>query len=251
MKKKNTEINENDSGWLMTYGDMMTLILTFFVLLFSMSTLDPVKMAEMGDAMNEARGTVNEKPIASLAEIKTMLYEIIEEEDMKKEATITWDPRGVAIELKGNVSFKPGSVDLHPRMETLLDNMLPKLLNNVNDLRNIIVEGHSDNQIITGELAKKYPSNWELSSARASKVVNTIIDKSKNLAEKGTIDNRYKDGRISGRLFAAGYADQWPADLSYEDRRMGNISENIIEKYNDSEDLKSKNRRIKIIYGKQ
>ena len=45
--------------------------------------MNPVKMAEMGDAMNEARGTVNEKPIASLAEIKTMLYEIIEE-DMKK-----------------------------------------------------------------------------------------------------------------------------------------------------------------------
>jgi len=251
MKRKNTEISENDSGWLMTYGDMMTLILTFFVLLFSMSTLDPVKMAEMGDAMYEATGKTNEKPIASLAEIKELLNEIIEEEEMKEDAKILWDPRGIAIELKGNVSFAPGSVNLHPRMEKLLDNMLPKLLNNINDLRNIIVEGHSDNQQIKGELAKKYPSNWELSSARASTVVNTIIKKSKEFAQKGTIDTHYKDGRISGRLFAAGYADQWPADISYDDRRQGKINEEIIDRYNLSEELKSKNRRIKIIYGKQ
>ena len=251
MRKKHTEIIENDTGWLMTYGDMMTLILTFFVLLFSMSTLDPVKMAEMGDAMNEATGQINEKPIASLAEIKELLYEIIEEENMNDEATITWDSRGVAIELKGNVSFTPGSVNLHPRMEKLLDKMLPKLFNNTNDLRNIIVEGHSDNQKIKGDLAKKYPSNWELSSARASRVVNTIIKKSKEFAQKGKIDTDYKDGRISGRLFAAGYAAQWPADLSYEDRRQGNINDEIINTYNLSEKLKSKNRRIKIIYGKQ
>ena len=78
MKPQKTEITENDSGWLMTYGDMMTLILCFFVLLFSMSTLDPVKMAEMGDAMHEATGQTNEKPVSSLSEIKEELYQIIE-----------------------------------------------------------------------------------------------------------------------------------------------------------------------------
>ena len=251
MNKKKTEIVDNDSGWLMTYGDMMTLILTFFVMLFSMSTLDPVKMAEVGDAMYQATGQVSEKPILSLGEIKETLYEIIEEENMEKEATISSDLRGVAIELKGNISFRPGSVEIHPKMEKLLDNMLPKLFNNTNDLRSIIIEGHSDNQKITGDLSKKYPSNWELSSARASKVVNSIINKSIEFSQKGKIDNKYKDGRISGRLFAAGYADQWPADLSYEDRRLGNISDKVIERYNISEELKSKNRRIKIIYGKQ
>ena len=251
MNKKKTEIVENDSGWLMTYGDMMTLILTFFVMLFSMSTLDPVKMAEVGDAMYEASGQINEKPIASLSEIKETLYKIIEEESMEKEATISWDSRGVAIELKGNITFKPGSVEIHPKMEKLLDNMLPKLFNNTKDLRSIIVEGHSDNQKITGDLSKKYPSNWELSSARASMVVNRIIKKSIEFSQKGKIDRKYKDGRISGRIFAAGYADQWPADLSYEDSRLGKISENVINQYNISDELKSKNRRIKIIYGKQ
>ena len=251
MNQKKTEIVDNDSGWLMTYGDMMTLILTFFVLLFSMSTLDPVKMAEMGDAMYEARGQINEKPVSSLAEIKEMLFEIVEEESMEEDAIISWDPRGITLELKGNVSFKKGSVELHPKMEALLENMMPKLFNNIKDLRNIIVEGHSDNQKIKGELAKKYPSNWELSSARASVVVNKIINKSIELAKEGKIEKEYADGRVSGRLFAAGYADQWPADLSYEDRRIGKINKKIINQYNLSEELKSKNRRIKIIYGKQ
>ena len=119
MNKKKTEIVDNDSGWLMTYGDMMTLILTFFVMLFSMSTLDPVKMAEVGDAMYQATGQASEKPILSLGEIKETLYEIIEEENMEKEATISSDLRGVAIELKGNISFRPGSVEIHPKMEKL------------------------------------------------------------------------------------------------------------------------------------
>ena len=251
MKPQKTKINENDSGWLMTYGDMMTLILCFFVMLFSMSTLDPVKMAEMGDAMYEATGQTNERPVNSLSEIKEELYQIIEQENMEEEASISWDPRGVALELKGNVSFKEGSVELNPKMENLLENMIPKLLNNTKDLRNIIVEGHSDDQKIKGSLSKKYPTNWELSSARASMVVNKIIEKSITMAKEEKIDNQYKDGRISGRLFAAGYADQWPSDLSYEDRRSGKINKEIIDQYNVSDELKAKNRRIKIIYGKQ
>ena len=251
MNNKKTETTETDSGWLMTYGDMMTLILTFFVMLFSMSTLDPVKMSEMGEAMQDASGQRKENPIFSLAEIKENLIQIISEEKMENEAMVSWDPRGVALELKGDVSFKSGSVEIHPQMDQLLDNMVSKLLNNTKDLRSIIVEGHSDNQKITGKLLEKYPTNWELSSARASIVVNEIITKSKEQAKEGKIESEYKDGRISGRLYAAGYADQWPADLSYDERRLGNINEKIINNYNLSSEKKEKNRRIKIIYSKQ
>ena len=251
---KKTEIEENNVGWLMTFGDMMTLILTFFVLLFSMSTLDPVKMAQMGDAMSEATGRLETKamkPIASLNEIKETLEEIVSETNMEDATNIAWDPRGVSIELRGDVSFAAGSTDLHPKMEELLNMMIPELLNNTNDLRTVIIEGHSDNQKISGNLAEKYPTNWELSSARASVVVNTIIEQSINFAEDGIIDRQYIDGRISGRLTASGYADQWPANVSYEERRGGNINEEIIKQFNSTEELKSKNRRIKIIYARQ
>ena len=70
--------------------------------------------------------------VNSLSEIKEELYQIIEQENMEDDATISWDPRGVAIELKGNVSFQEGSVELNQKMEKLLDNMIPKLFNNTN-----------------------------------------------------------------------------------------------------------------------
>lgn len=254
MYLKKTQIEDNPVGWLMTFGDMMTLILTFFVLLFSMSTLDPVKMAQMGDAMSEATGRVEErvaKPLASMEEIRESLNTIVSEADMAEESTISWDPRGVAIELKGDVSFSAGSTELHPKMEQLIDVMIHELLNNVNDLRTVLVEGHSDNQKISGDLAEKYPTNWELSSARASVVVNRIIDRSIEFAGSGIIDEDYVDGRISGRLSASGYADQWPADISYEDRRNGLISEKKITLLNSTKELMAKNRRIKIIYSRQ
>ena len=254
MDLKKTEIEENAVGWLMTFGDMMTLIMTFFVLLFSMSTLDPVKMAQMGDAMSEATGRLDEKvtkPMASMNEIKESLNTIVSETDMKNEATISRDPRGVSVELKGDASFATGSTELHPKMEQLLDKMIPELLNNINDLRTVIVEGHSDNQTISGVLAEKYPTNWELSSARASVVVNKIIEQSIEFADKGIIDSEYADGRISGRLTAAGYADQWPADIGYEERRGGYISKEKINKLNSTLEMMTKNRRIKIIYSRQ
>ena len=254
MVLKKTLIEENSTGWLMTFGDMMTLILTFFVLLFSMSTLDPVKMAQMGDAMSEATGRLEEKvtkPMASMNEIRESLNTIVSETDMENEATISWDPRGVSVELRGDASFATGSTELHPQMGQLLDKMIPELLNNVNDLRTVIVEGHSDNQKTSGVLAEKYPTNWELSSARASVVVNKIIEQSIEFANKGIIDSEYADGRISGRLTAAGYADQWPAEISYEERRGGFISKEKINKFNSTVELMAKNRRIKIIYSRQ
>ena len=254
MQHAKTEIEENNTGWLMTFGDMMTLILTFFVLLFSMSTLDPVKMAQMGEAMSEATGRLDERvesPMSSMNEIKENLENIIQKTNLNNEANISWDPRGIAIELQGDISFDVGSTELHPKMKEIIDLMIIHLLDNINDLRTIIVEGHSDNQKIIGPLVKKYPTNWELSSARASVVVNKIIMQSINFAQKGTINQNYADGRISGRLSAAGYAEQWPADITYEERRSGLINEEKIDELNSTTEQREKNRRIKIIYSMQ
>ena len=133
MQHAKTEIEENNTGWLMTFGDMMTLILTFFVLLFSMSTLDPVKMAQMGDAMSEATGRLDERvesPMSSMNEIKENLENIIQKTNLNNEANISWDPRGIAIELQGDISFDVGSTELHPKMKEIIDLMIIHLLFN-------------------------------------------------------------------------------------------------------------------------
>ena len=83
------------------------------------------------------------------------------------------------------------------------------------------------------KIAKIYPTNWELSSARAAEVVKYLIAKGVN----------------SSRLSASGYADIWPADKTWQEMRKGEVTPDIISELNATEDLKRKNRRIKIVIG--
>ena len=95
------------------------------------------------------------------------------------------------------------------------------------------MEGHTDNQNPTGKIAERYPTNWELSSARAANVVNYLIFK----------------GVMSGRLTASGYADRWPSGVKWSEVRSGKIDDLAIEEYNTTLDQRVNNRRIKIIFG--
>ena len=107
---------------------------------------------------------------------------------MGDKAKITQDPRGVALELDGDICFGSGSVVLKDELKKTLDSASLELMSNPKDLRSILVEGHTDNQNPTGKIAERYPTNWELSSARAANVVNYLIFK----------------GVMSGRLTASG-----------------------------------------------
>ena len=101
------------------------------------------------------------------------------------------------------------------------------------DLRSILIEGHTDNQDPAGKIAERYPTNWELSSARAANVVNYLI---------------YK-GVMSGRLTASGYADIWPDGATWSEVRSGKVDDMYISEKNTTPDQRTNNRRIKIIFG--
>ena len=222
----NVEKKESGGGWLMTYADMMTLLFAFFVLLYSMSSPDPVKMSQIQDAMDE------ESSLKSQSEIKQDFEEIIEEMGIEKSTNIISDPRGVAIEMDGDICFGSGSTNIKGTLQKILNEAAKKLLINEKDYRMVIIEGHTDSDKIPKKLQKFYPTNWELSAARASNVVNYLI----------------RQGVNSGRLQASGYADRWPAEASWFDVRSGKITDQTIAEYNLSEQQKQKNRRIKIVF---
>ena len=268
-KKKCTYPDPPDEGlpiWMGTFADMMTLLFAFFVLLFSMSTLDPVKYSAFQDAQTDQTGGVTKQentgmPIKSQVEIKEELNEMVSEieetikekmkeniensnssEDIKKmkleeveneePLKVSHDPRGVALEVDGEICFGSGSVILKEEIKLLLKEA-SNLMTNPDDKRGILIEGHTDNEPVSGELEKKYKNNWGLSSFRASEVVTYLIDSL---------------GVPQNRLVSVGYADQWPSEASWTQVRNGDVDKAFIEKANLSSAQKEKNRRIKVIF---
>ncbi len=230
-EENNTEQTSEDSQpWLMTYADMMTLLFAFFVLLYSMSSPDPVKMSAMEDAIAKEAGNGGE--LKSQNEIKEEIEEIIEDMDLHNVANVIKDRRGVAIELDGDICFESASTNIHEKLKEVLNKVSEEILKNTNDYRMVIVEGHTDSQPIPKSLKNYFPTNWELSAARASNVVNYLI----------------KQGVNSGRLQASGYADRWPAETTWLDVRSGKVNNKIIAENNATKKQMQKNRRIKVVF---
>ena len=225
---------KEEQVWLLTYADMMTLLFAFFVLLYSMSSPDPVKASQIQEAMAKEVGIEKpaEQQIKSQSEINESLKEIIEELNINENAKVTRDPRGAAIEIDGEICFGSASTDLANELIEVLNLATQNIMKNSQDFRLVVIEGHTDSDPIPEELEEYYPTNWELSSARASKVVNYLIDIGVN----------------SGKLQAAGYADRWPADMSWTDVRSGKVTNSTILEHNNTLEKKRKNRRIKIIF---
>ena len=229
MQEQNEQENSGQS-WLTTYADMMTLLFAFFVLLYSMSSPDPVKMSQIQDAMEKEAGF--EGTLQTQSQILEEFEDIVEELNLESTTNIISDPRGVALEMDGDICFQSASTEIEGPLQRVLNTAAEKIFSNKEDYRMIIIEGHTDADKIPKKLQKIYPTNWELSAARASNVVNYLIGQGVN----------------SGRLQASGYADRWPAEASWYDVRSGKITDKTIQKYNMNEQQKRKNRRIKIVF---
>jgi len=236
MKIKDEDNIKEEQVWLLTYADMMTLLFAFFVLLYSMSSPDPVKKSQLQEGMAEALGIQGKESMdmQSQSEINETIKDIIEELDLEGKASIKADPRGVAMEIEGDICFESGSTNLGEPLKEILNLATDKILSNINDYRLVVIEGHTDADAIPEELKEIFPTNWELSAARASKVVNYLIDIGVN----------------SGKLQASGYADRWPASLNWSQVRGGAVTDSVIFANNKTPEQKRLNRRIKIIFTK-
>ena len=131
-KKQEQQVEEGLPLWMGTFADMMTLLFAFFVLLFSMATIDPVKVSAMQDAMIEGTVSIeNTSPdsgsgtaMMSVNQIKESLETIIDSLDLGDDATISSDPRGVVLEIDGDICFPSLSSDLDLKELLLLKDIL-------------------------------------------------------------------------------------------------------------------------------
>lgn len=217
--------------WFSTFADMMTLLMTFFVLLFSMATLDPVKMADLAASMQDNQiNKENRVRIKSQSEIKKELKEAIEQMDMEQFARVTSSPKGTTITIDSQFAFNIGSADLKTTIFPFLDSIIP-IMKDQGNRYPIAVEGHTDNLPTSGSIALRYPSNWELSSARASAVVTYCI----------------RAGVPAGKMRAVGFAAQIPYGTSWAQTRIG-VSPDEVIAGNATDELQANNRRVEITF---
>ncbi|WP_027307529.1 OmpA family protein [Caloramator sp. ALD01] len=195
-RRKKKQESGGGGEWLTTYADLMTLLLTFFVLLYSFSTIDAIKFKEISWSLAKALGgktgvinnggnlgpvPINQNPgdgIKNRSELEssetTRLFNAIskeiEQNNLKTKITIKEDVRGVIIELQEKILFDPGKAVLKEESIQTLSKIADILKKYTNE---IIVEGHTDNvPINTGY----YKSNWELSADRAVKVTRFLVE---------------------------------------------------------------------------
>ncbi len=181
MKKKKQQHGEHDNSerWLLTYADLITLLLGLFVILYAMSKIDAGKYAELVAALGGVFGGgkpsvlpgnigMLEQPLPPLlserARIEEELRKAMKIESEKGLVSLTHDERGVTVHLQEELLFSSGSAELQQGSLNTLDALAAILKELPNDIR---IEGHTDNLPIN---TPAFPSNWHLSVARA---VNT------------------------------------------------------------------------------
>lgn len=194
-KKKNHN-EEAEENWLMSYADMITLLICFFVIMLSLMTMKQSDSEAVEQQLKEAfSGQVSEKPFTTLME---KIVVLIDEKQMDSEMSVEESYKGLVLELSSASFYNPGSADFRPEAIPILEE-LAVMLNDFDYEDYLIeVEGHTDDVPIKTE---KFPSNWELSANRATRVVRFFIDK----------------GQEKEKMRAAGFADVEPKVPNIDD----------------------------------
>jgi chemotaxis protein MotB len=223
-RNKNSEDDhENLERWLLTYSDLITLLLAFFIIMYSISQVDLNKFKSVARALNVvldgrdrhqeagwgnsySTGKIRHRdPRGDLLALKQSIDNIASKMKMDLEISTQLQKRGLVIHISESAFFDPGKADLKPQAMQIIDLLAVELLKIQNQTR---IEGHTDNLPIN---TPKFPSNWELSTARATNCLRYLVEKHKfpperisalgyaeyrPIATNSTVEGRSKNRRV-------------------------------------------------------
>ncbi len=241
MIKKKNDSGPKGANWMDTYGDMVTLLLTFFVLLYSFSSVDSNKWERLVAALSGNKSVLlNDTEVKELefpdldiqkdtedsntdttqsqepdkngeistknaAELYQQLKSYIEQNNLSNNVAITKNGDEIRIRFTSNVLFDLGKADIRPDAYNILNDVASALKNYNQTIEMVRIEGHTDNLPIS---TREFPSNWELSTSRAVNVLRYFVE---------------VNGLPATRLSAVGYGEYHPfADNSTEAGRAMN-----------------------------
>lgn len=180
-KKKSYDVNSN--GWMDTYADTITLLLTFFILLYSISSVDSQKLNELSKALQGSlKGNTKiteidditelnfEKGNTEYEDLSKKLNNIIENNGLTEDIKLREEENGVVLQLDETILFDPGKADLKDSSKSILE-IISTIINGIDN--DVLIEGNTDNVPINN---KEFASNWELSTARAVSVVRYFVE---------------------------------------------------------------------------
>ena len=160
--------------WLVTYADAITILMAFFVMMFSISEPSPEKFDEVAGGILEEMEGKNAAKAEALLVMAQEMQETVNSFDETGEASVDQSDKGMTFNFKSNSMFKGGSAIVVEEAEPLLDRVAQLVSLMVITNYMVEVEGHTDDTPIK---TKQYPSNWELSAARAAAVVRWLISR--------------------------------------------------------------------------
>ena len=228
-KKKSLNISGNSSGggWEIVYSGFILIMLCFFIMLCSFSTMEEAKIMRFVRSfasavslfeggrkfdsglvvLPESSDMVDKK--SSLAKIFEELEVLVKQSRLEDDVSISFSSDGLIMRLAEHALFDLGVADLSVEARPLLEKIGGIMANTSYFVR---IEGHTDNLPIRTE---RFPSNWELSTARAVNVLRYFIE---------------NHGVSSQRLFAVGFGEYQP----------------LVP--NDTLEQRAQNRRVEIIF---
>jgi len=233
------EVRDSQERWRTTFNDLMTLLMVFFVLLFSLGGMSKGDEARFLNKLQSGLGILKEGDMTAVGVVEPMKGIPLEDREELEVMAKAWEmerhleglmgelsagiegpmgsfskdiegvltPEGIRVRVGGDLLFASGEAELSHDAKKILGS-LGNFLNSISN--QIVVEGHTDNVPI---MKRKFPSNWELSVARATNVVKYLTGM----------------GISPKRLAAVGYGETRPI---YP---------------NDTEENKAKNRRVEIL----
>ncbi len=203
--------DRSSAPWLMTFADMFTLLLTYFIILYSVSSTNMNKFKEA--ILGEERASVGLLELMDSVEIKESLdvitgmrpeeiideiKEVAEQESMSEVMDVDTEKSKITIKVPSQSLFDQGSADLNLKKgKEVLDELI-RIIGKYPYYK-IKINGHTDDTQVSTD---RFPTNWELSSARATAVLRYFVDKN--------IDPR--------RMTASGFADQYPIATNKTER---------------------------------
>ena len=158
----------DDTIWLTSYADLMTLIACFFILLVAFANFDPESFSAKSTEM--AKHFSGDKPVEAVEQdpMTKLLEKLQDDTSLKENASLKMEMDGIVINFSGSALFESGKADLRAEVKDALDIMIDLVQEGSPDAR-IVVEGHTDLSPLIN--SSKYRNNWELSGARSARVV--------------------------------------------------------------------------------